>query len=78
MLSGGKGRVHLGINGLNKFGNKIGIGKIGILEFRNIQNTKIIFKMYFDDTYLIYNMKTSPILGSKEVISQNSLHTIKK
>ena len=34
--------------------------------------------MYCDDTYLIYNMKTSPILGSKEVISQNSLHTIKK
>lgn len=30
MLSGGNGRVHLGKNGLNKFGNKIGIGKKGI------------------------------------------------
>ena len=48
------------------------------MEFRNIQNTKIIFKMYFDDTYLIYNMKTSPILGSKKEIRQNSLYTIKK
>ena len=34
--------------------------------------------MYFDDTYLIYNMKTSPILGSKKELSQNSLYTIKK